>query len=112
MIVTNVPGPQFPLYMLGTRLLEMYPKVPLLENTGLGVALFSYDGRMFWGFNADPALIPDLAAFVSLVKTSFGELRDRSRLRIAEPATARAAEPSAEAKSDESDDPAATKGVA
>jgi hypothetical protein len=31
------------------------PEVPLLENTGLGVALFSYDGRMFWGFNADPA---------------------------------------------------------
>jgi WS/DGAT/MGAT family acyltransferase len=118
MIVTNVPGPQFPLYMLGTRLLEMYPKVPLLENTGLGVALFSYDGRVFWGFNADPALIPDLAAFVSLVKSSFGELRDRSRLRIAEPAKAdgaprpSAGEPNADVKSEEDGDPAATKGVA
>ena len=41
MIVTNVPGPQIPLYTLGARLEEMYPQVPLLENPGLGVALFS-----------------------------------------------------------------------
>jgi hypothetical protein len=81
----------------------------LLENTGLGVALFSYDGRMFWGFNADPALIPDLAAFVSLVKGSFGELRDRSRLRIAEPAP-RAGEPSSDAKTEENGDAADKKG--
>ena len=54
MIVTNVPGPQIPLYMLGSKLVEMYPQVPLLANTGLGVALFSYNGRMCWGFNADP----------------------------------------------------------
>jgi diacylglycerol O-acyltransferase len=74
MIVTNVPGPQVPLYMLGCRLLEMYPQVPLLENTGLGVALFSYDGKMFWGFNADPALVPDVGTFGKLVRGSFAEL--------------------------------------
>jgi hypothetical protein len=72
-IVTNVPGPQFPLYMLGARMLEMYPVVPLMEGMGLGVALFSYDGKLFWGFNADYALVPDLEVFPELVKQAFAE---------------------------------------
>jgi len=78
MIVTNVPGPQVPLYMLGCRLLQMFPQVPLLDGTGLGVALFSYDGRIFWGFNADPGLVPDVREFVGMVRASFDELRDRA----------------------------------
>jgi len=72
-IVTNVPGPQFPLYMLGARMLEMYPVVPLMEGMGLGVALFSYDGKLFWGFNADYGLVPDLEVFPELVKQAFAE---------------------------------------
>ena len=43
-VVTNVPGPQFPLYMLGRRLLRIYPQVPLVTNTALGIAIMSYDG--------------------------------------------------------------------
>jgi diacylglycerol O-acyltransferase / wax synthase len=74
MIVTNVPGPQFPLYMLGAKLVELFPQVPLLENTGLGVALFSYDGKLAWGFNADYELLPDLRTFVKLIDASFREL--------------------------------------
>jgi hypothetical protein len=72
-IVTNVPGPQFPLYMFGARLLEMYPVAPLLSGMGLAIALFSYDGSIFWGFNADYALVPDLQAFVGLVERAFEE---------------------------------------
>ncbi|NIT98484.1 MAG: DUF1298 domain-containing protein, partial [Actinobacteria bacterium] len=53
MTVTNVPGPQFPLYLLGSRLLATYPLVPLWEGHGAGVALFSYAGTLYWGFNAD-----------------------------------------------------------
>ena len=75
MIVTNVPGPQFPLYLLGAKLLATYPLVPLLPNTGLGVALFSYDGKLCWGFNADYELVPDLPTFVELIVESFEELR-------------------------------------
>jgi len=48
MVVTNVPGPQVPMYMAGARMLEMYPHVPLADNLGLGIALLSYDGRIFW----------------------------------------------------------------
>jgi len=73
-IVTNVPGPQFPLYMLGSRLLSMIPEVPLLENIGLGIALMTYNGTVFWGFTADYDLVPDLEYFVDLVERSFAEL--------------------------------------
>lgn len=75
MIVTNVPGPQMPLYSVGAELLEMYPQVPLLANTGLGVALVSYNGRMFWGFNCDPDLVPDVTEFVGEVRQSFRALQ-------------------------------------
>jgi hypothetical protein len=78
LIVTNVPGPQFPLYMLGARVLEGYPVVPLFENQALGIALFSYAGRLCWGFNGDWDLLPDLPAFVEDVKHSFAELRAAS----------------------------------
>ncbi len=70
-IVTNVPGPQFPLYLLGAKMEAMYPQVPLLPNVGLGIALISYDGQVCWGFNADAELVPDIASFRSLVERSF-----------------------------------------
>ncbi len=76
MIVTNVPGPQFPLYFLGAKLLQSFPQVPLLPNTGLGVAIFSYDGQMCWGFNADYALVPDLVNFRKGVEAAFWQLSE------------------------------------
>jgi len=75
MVVTNVPGPQFPMYMLGSRLLETFPHVPLIDNLGLGIALLSYDGKLCWGFNADYDLVPDLAAYVKATRESFEELQ-------------------------------------
>jgi diacylglycerol O-acyltransferase len=75
-IVTNVPGPQFPLYLLGARLLAMYPQVPLIQGIGLGIALVSYDGRVFWGFTADSELVPDLEDFVASIDESFAELAE------------------------------------
>ena len=83
LVVTNVPGPQFPIYMLGARMIETFPMVPLIDNLGLGIALMSYDGRLCWGFNADYDLMPDLHRFVSGVRDAFDEL-----LRLASGATA------------------------
>lgn len=74
MVVTNVPGPQLPLYTLGAEMLEVFPHVPLLDNLGLGVALMSYNGKICWGFNADWDLVPDLHEFVEDVSASFAEL--------------------------------------
>ena len=85
LVVTNVPGPQVPLYLLGAQLQECYPQVPLFMGQGLGVALFSYAGRLNWGFNADWDLVPDLPLFTDAIRASFNELRDTA---AAEPSAA------------------------
>jgi diacylglycerol O-acyltransferase / wax synthase len=74
LVVTNVPGPQFPLYFLGSRLLECYPLVPIFHSEALGIALFSYDGRLFWGFNADWDVVPDLHDLVGAVDEELRQL--------------------------------------
>jgi diacylglycerol O-acyltransferase len=79
MVVTNVPGPPHPLYLLGARMLEAYPLVPLSVNQGLGIALFSYAGKLHWGFNADWEVVPDLHDFVADVNASFAELSEAAR---------------------------------
>jgi WS/DGAT/MGAT family acyltransferase len=76
LVVTNVPGPQLPLYLLGAKMEEIYPYVPLADNLGLGIALFSYDGKLAWGFNADYGLVPDLDQFVQAIRDSFQGLRE------------------------------------
>jgi len=73
-IVTNVPGPQFPLYMLGSKLEAIIPQVPLMEGIGLGIALMSYDGRVFWGFTADYELVPDIEDFTAEIDGAFERL--------------------------------------
>jgi WS/DGAT/MGAT family acyltransferase len=76
LIVTNVPGPQTPLYVLGARLLEMFPFLPLFEHQGLGVAALSYAGRVGWGLVGDWELTPDLGELTTAFETSFEELRE------------------------------------
>jgi diacylglycerol O-acyltransferase len=78
-VVTNVPGPQIPLYLLGSHLRECYPVLALLANQALGVALFSYAGQLSWGFIADWDLVPDLHDFVLAIESSFVELYDVAR---------------------------------
>jgi WS/DGAT/MGAT family acyltransferase len=68
MVVTNVPGPAGRLELLGARLEEVYPLVPLFSNQGLGIALFSYESSLFWGFNADWDAVPDLHELVDEVQ--------------------------------------------
>ena len=79
LIVSNVPGPQVPLYLLGARLLAGFPQVPLFENQGLGIAVFSYCGSLGFGFNADHEVMPDLDAFVAAVGQGFADLARAAR---------------------------------
>jgi diacylglycerol O-acyltransferase / wax synthase len=72
--VTNVPGPQFPLYMLGSRLEAMYPQVPLAGNTALGIAIISYDGRLCFGLLGDYDALPDLDGIGEALADSVDEL--------------------------------------
>ncbi len=87
LVVTNVPGPQIPLYMLGARLRECYPMVNLLVNQGLGVALFSYAGRLCWGCIVDWDLVPDLHDFIGEIEASFAEFEDAAA-RVGSPTRA------------------------
>lgn len=74
MTITNVPGPQVPLYLLSARLTRIHPMVPLWVNHGLGVALFSYEGKLNWGIAGDWDLVPDLDRFVERIVESLDEL--------------------------------------
>jgi len=74
-VVTNVPGPRTPVYLLEARMREIYPVVPLFENQAVGVALFSYDGGLHWGFNSDWDAVPDLHDLVDATAAEFGLLR-------------------------------------
>lgn len=76
MTVTNIPGPQFPMYLLESEMLANYPMVPLWGQHGIGVALFSYNGRLLWGVQADFDTLPDSGDFVAALQTSFHELQD------------------------------------
>ncbi len=75
LVVTNVPGPQMPVYLSGARMLESYPLVPLFTNQALGIAVFSFDSEIFWGFNADWEAVPDLHDFVLGLEREFEILR-------------------------------------
>ena len=63
LIVTNVPGPSVPLYVLGAEMLEAFPMVPLVGNQGLGVAVLSYMNQLNLGVLVDPTVCPDVDAF-------------------------------------------------
>jgi WS/DGAT/MGAT family acyltransferase len=73
-VVTNVPGPQFPLYLLGRRMVETFPMVPLARNQGLGIALLSYDGSINFGLVGDYDLLWDLDDLALDVHDSLAEL--------------------------------------
>lgn len=73
-VVTNVPGPPVPLYLLGAPMLGPIPAVPLFTNQALGIALFSYTDGLYWGVSADWDAVPDLHEFVEALNDGFREL--------------------------------------
>jgi len=84
LVVTNVPGPQVPLYCLGSRMLEAYPMVPLARNLNLGVAILSYCGTLHLGLLADRDQWPDLDVLEAGIDESFAELTKLAREHEAE----------------------------
>ncbi|MCW2598975.1 MAG: hypothetical protein JWM02_804 [Frankiales bacterium] len=74
LVVTNVPGPQFPLYAAGARMLSMYPVVPLAKNQAVSIGLTSYDGGVYYGLNADRDAMPDIDVLATCIEESLAEL--------------------------------------
>ena len=77
--VTNVPGPQFPMYLLEAKMIASFPIVPLWSQHGLGLAIFSYDGNLHWGIHADFDAIPDTDRVAAAISMAIKELLDAAR---------------------------------
>jgi diacylglycerol O-acyltransferase len=74
LVVTNVPGPQFPLYAAGSRMLEVFPVVPLARGQGLSIGMTSYDGRVYFGLNADRDSVGDVDVLADLIEQEVDQL--------------------------------------
>jgi WS/DGAT/MGAT family acyltransferase len=74
LVVTNVPGPQFPLYMMGRRMLDIFPMVPLARRQSLCVGIMSYDGSINFGLVGDYGAFPGLDSFAADLEDSLAEL--------------------------------------
>jgi WS/DGAT/MGAT family acyltransferase len=74
LVVTNVPGPQVPLYAAGSRMLEVFPVVPLARGQGLSIGMTSYNGRVFFGLNAERDSVGDVEVLADLIEQEVAEL--------------------------------------
>jgi diacylglycerol O-acyltransferase len=74
--VTNVPGPQSPLYAAGAVMEQTYPVPPLLPGHALAIGVTSYDGQVFYGVTADRDLVPDADTFAACLSEALDELLD------------------------------------
>jgi WS/DGAT/MGAT family acyltransferase len=78
-VVTNVPGPQYPLYAVGAQMLETYPVVPLGRGQAVSIGLTSYDGGVYFGLNADRDAMPDVDVLAQCLEESLSELVETVR---------------------------------
>jgi len=74
LMVTNVPGPQFPLYFMGSELLEIFPFVSLLQHTTIGVAIASYNGQIAFGLSGDWDSTPDMSVLAEGIAKAIAAL--------------------------------------
>jgi WS/DGAT/MGAT family acyltransferase len=86
LVVTNVPGPQFPLYMMGHQLEGLFPMVPLAPNQALGIAIMSYNGTINFGLVGDFDLMSDLDDLADDLQASLAELAEAAGTELPEPA--------------------------
>jgi len=75
-IATNVPGPQFPLYIRGRRMLESYPFAPIAGRIRIGTAIWSYCGARYLGVTGDRESVSDLNTLVRGINCGFESLLD------------------------------------
>jgi diacylglycerol O-acyltransferase / wax synthase len=81
MVCTNVPGPQQPLYLLGHKMLQCYPYVPIGGEMPLNCAILTYNGTAYFGFSGCVHAAPDLRRLEELLQLSFTELKEAAGVR-------------------------------
>jgi diacylglycerol O-acyltransferase / wax synthase len=79
LVITNVPGPQQPLYAAGARMLASYPVIPLAKAQALSIGSTSYDGGVYYGLNADRETMADVDVVGQCIEDALGELRETVR---------------------------------
>ena len=82
LVITNVPGPQRPLYAAGSRMVSAYPVVPLTHNQALSIGVISYDGGVYVGLYADRDAMVDIDVLAGCIEEAMDELIERSRSSI------------------------------
>lgn len=75
LVISNVPGPNFPIYMAGARLVAWYPIGPISDGTGLNITVMSYLGTIHFGLVACPDLIPDVDDLAERIPEALKELQ-------------------------------------
>jgi WS/DGAT/MGAT family acyltransferase len=93
LVVTNVPGPQIPLYLLGRQMVRFYPVVPLAHHQALGIAIMSYDGRLGFGLLGDYDAMGDLEALADDLRVAIDDLTRAAGLPPSGSPAARTAAP-------------------
>jgi diacylglycerol O-acyltransferase / wax synthase len=83
-VVTNVPGPQFPLYLMGREMLDAFPMVPLAPKQAFGVAIMSYNGRICFGLVGDYDAMYDLDDLAADFEASLAELGEAAGVKLSE----------------------------
>lgn len=79
LVCTNVPGPQYPLYLMEHKMLNWYPYVPIGGDMALNVAVLSYNGSIYFGFSGDVNVVPDIERLETFLTTSMRELQRAPR---------------------------------
>ena len=74
LIVTVLPGPEEPRYLLGSKLTAAYPQIPLFQNQDLSVGVASYGDDLHFGVSADWEAVPDLVLFIADLESAYEEL--------------------------------------
>ena len=80
LVISNVPGPDFPLYMGGSELLGMFPLGPVMEGIGLNITIMSYRGVLNWGLSSDARAVPRLWDIAAAIPSALTELMEAAGL--------------------------------
>jgi diacylglycerol O-acyltransferase len=80
LVISNVPGPDFPLYLGGSQMLGMFPLGPVMDGMGLNITIMSYRGVLYWGFASDARAVPRLWDVAAAVPHALNELLEAAGL--------------------------------